>query len=116
MPQFAPDIVTFHDLPGYGAWDVGHYREHLQFVQILSQQTPAVNLPNYDFMTFLSAGPAANSVLQTHQQAHALLNSVLGITSIDLSEVDLTQENDFENWIGYHATSHQAIRTQLGII
>ena len=116
MPQFSPDIVTFHDVAGYGAWDIGHAREHLQFVQVLAQQTPAVSIPDFDFLTFLTAGPAANSILQTHQQAHALLNSILGITSIDLSEVDLTKENDFDNWIGYHQSAHQAIRQQLGIV
>jgi hypothetical protein len=115
MPQFSPDIVAFGDLAGYGAWDIGHMREHLQFVQILSQQTPGILIPDFDFLTFLASGPAANSILQSHQNSHALLNSILGITSIDLSEVDLTKENDFENWIGYHQSAHQAIRQQLGI-
>jgi hypothetical protein len=115
MPQFSPDIVNFKDYPGYGAWDIGHHREHLQFVQVLAQQTPTINIPDYDFLQFLTAGVNQPSIVQSHQQAHALLDSILGLTSIDLSEVDLTQENDFENWIGYHQSTHQAIRQALAI-
>ena len=116
MPQFSPDQVTFQDIAGYGAWDIGHAREHLQFVQVLSQQTPAIVIPDYDFLTFFSAGPAVQSQVQSHSDAHNLLRQALGITGIDLSEVDLTKSNDFYNWLGYHATEHATMRQVLGII
>ena len=115
MPQFQPDQVTFNDLSGYGAWDIGHHREHLQFVQILSQRTPAVVLPDFDLLAFLTAGDARSSIVQSHAQAHELVQGALGITTIDLSEVDLNDENNFYNWAGYHASAHSAIRQALGI-
>ena len=62
MPQFAPDQVTFQDGPGMGAWDDSHYREHLQFVQVLAGKTPPVLLPDYDFIQMLTAGSSRNSI------------------------------------------------------
>jgi hypothetical protein len=116
MPNFSPDQVSFNDIPGYGAWDVGHHREHLQFVQVLSQQTPAIVLPDFDFMAFLSSGQAQGSNLQSHAQAHNLLRSALNINGIDLSEVSLDRPDDFYNWLGYHETEHATMRQILGII
>ena len=116
MPQFSPDQVTFQDVAGYGAWDIAHHREHLQFVQVLSQQTPAIVITDYDFMSFLTSGQAVKSQVQSHSDAHNLLRQALNIQGIDLSEVDLTQSNDFYNWLGYHASEHAAMRQALGII
>lgn len=115
MPQFAPDLVNFGDLAGYGAWDIGHMREHLQFVQVLAGQSPPINIPDFDFLSFLTAGQAQRSMVDSHQQSHALLRQATGIVGISLSQVDLTQENDFNNWIGYHQSEHAAIRQALGI-
>lgn len=115
MPQFSPDQVTFKDIAGYGAWDVSHHREHLQFVQVLAQQTPPVLIPDFDFLSFLTAGQSQKSQLETHQQAHAMLRQITSVQGIDLSEVDLTNEDDFYNWLQYHATEHQAIRQALGV-
>jgi hypothetical protein len=116
MPQFAPDQVTFKDIAGYGNWDNGHSREHLQFVQVLQGQSPPVLIPDNDLMQFLTSSPTSlSSQVQAHAQQHVLIQAALGITSIDLSAVDLTQENDFYNWLGYHASVHAAIRSALGI-
>ena len=52
MPNFSPDQVSFGDVAGMGAWDVAHMREHIQFIQVLSQQTPAIVLPDFDFLSF----------------------------------------------------------------
>jgi hypothetical protein len=115
MPQFAPDLANFNDIAGYGAFDVGHYREHLQFVQVLSQQSPTVLIPDFDFLSLLTAGQARRSVLDSHQNAHALLRQVTGVQGIDLSQFDLDKQDDFNNWLGYHQTEHQQLRQALGI-
>ena len=116
MPQFSPDLVNFGDVAGYGAFDIGHAREHLQFVQVLSQRSPAIIIPNFDFLAFLTAGQAQRSMVDSHQNSHALLRQATGVQGIDLSQVDLTKENDFLNWLGVHQTEHAAIRQALGII
>lgn len=115
MPQFQPDQCTFGDLSGYGAWDIGHGREHGQFVQALAGLTPPVLLADYDLLSLLTAGQARRSMVQSHAQAHDLLRSALGITGIDLSQVNLDDQGDFYNWTGYHATEHAQIRQALGL-
>lgn len=116
MPQFQPDQCTFGDAIGYGAWDIGHMREHEQFVQVLSQRTPPVVMANYDFLSLLTAGGSRRAQLEQHQTAHNLLNQITGTTSIDFSEVDLNSQDDFYAWLGYHSTTHAQIRQFLGIV
>jgi hypothetical protein len=115
MPNFQPDQVTFQDLPGYGAWDIGHAREHMQFVQVLAKQTPAVLIPDFDFLQFLTAGQARKSIVQSHAQSHSILRGALGITGTDLSVLDLEGQDDFYSWLGYHASEHAQMRQVLGI-
>jgi hypothetical protein len=115
MPNFSPDQCSFGDLTGYGAWDIGHMREHLQFVQVLAQRVPPIVLPDFDFLSFLTAGKARHSILETHGQAHTLLTDALGITGTELSVVNLDDQGDFYSWLGYHSTEHAQIRQKLGI-
>jgi hypothetical protein len=116
MPQFSPDQVDFGDPVGYGAFDIGHMREHLQFVQTFAQQTPAVLIPDFDFLQFLTAGQARNSIMQTHYQAHLQIRGALGLTGVDLSAFNLDSQDDFYNWTSYHANDHGLIRQALGIV
>jgi len=115
MPNFQPDICTYQDLVGYGAWDIGHDREHLQFVQMASQMTPPIVLPAYDFLNILNARDTQRKQLEVHQSAHDLLSSIAGITAVDFSGFDLTKQDDFYNFLGYHQTTHQQLRQFFGI-
>ena len=116
MPQFVPDQCTFQDGPGLGQWDNAHFREHQQFVEVLAAQTPAVLLPNYDFLQFLTSGSARASIMQSHQKAHDQLGGILGITATDFGDYDLSKQDDFYNFLGSHATTHAQIRQALGIV
>lgn len=116
MPQFQPDTVTFNDIPGLGMWDDNHHREHQQFVQVLSEQTPAILIPNFDFLQMLTAGNLQRSIVETHNQSHALLRQITGVSGTDYSQFDLSKSDDFYNFTGYHATEHAAIRAALGIV
>lgn len=115
MPQFQPDQVAFGDIPGYGAWDIGHAREHIQFVQALAAQSPPFNMPDYNLLIFLSAGGARSSIVQSHSDAHNILHAQLGITATDLSQVNLDDPNSFYDWTGQHATYHAQIRQILNL-
>ena len=115
MPQFSPDQVTFDDGPGLGMWDDSHHREHQQFVEVLATQVPAVLIPNYDFLQFLTAGSARVSIAASHQKAHDQLSQILGITATDFSDYDLGKQDDFYNFLGYHSTTHAQLRQALGI-
>jgi hypothetical protein len=116
MPQFQPDIVTFNDIPGYGAWDIGHAREHMQFIQVLAQATPSISLPDFNLLSFLTAGQSRKSMLESHEQAHELLRDATGVQGLDLSQFNLDDEGDFSNFLAYHSTEHQQLRQALGII
>jgi hypothetical protein len=115
MPNFSPDLANFGDIPGYGQWDIGHAREHIQFVQVLAQQNPAIVIADFNFLSFLTSGQGQRDVLNSHQNAHALLRQITGVQGIDLSQVDLTKPDDFNNWISYHSEEHAVIRQILGI-
>lgn len=115
MPQFAPDQVDFGDLPGYGAFDVGHHREHLQFVQTLAMLPSPILIPDFDFLQFLTAGQVRQSQVVTHYQAHLMLRQSANVQGVDLSQFNLDKSDDFYSWIGYHSTEHSLIRQALGI-
>lgn len=115
MPQFSPDQVTFNDGPGYGLWDANHGREHIQFVQVLAAQVPPILIPDNDFLSILTAGQSRRSQIQTHSAAHNLLRQITGVQGVDLSAVNLDDQGDLDNWMGYHAQEHAAIRQFLGM-
>jgi hypothetical protein len=115
MPQFAPDQVDFGDVVGYGAFDVGHHREHLQFVQTLAMLPSPIVIPDYDFLQFLTAGQARQSQVITHYQAHLLLRQATNVQGVDLTQFNYDSQDDFYNFIGYHSQEHILIRQQLGI-
>lgn len=116
MPQFAPSNVTFQDPIGYGYWDDNHARQHGQYTLILAGQTPAILIPNYDFLQMLSAGAARKSIVDTHMQAHNVLRQILNVQGVDLTQFNLDSDLDFYNWLGYHDADHMGFDTALGIV
>jgi hypothetical protein len=115
MPQFSPDLASFGDSAGYGAYDVGHAREHIQFVQILAMQTPAIVIPDFDLLSFLTAGQNRRSMLESHMEAHNILRQVSGVQGVDLTEFNLDDQNDFYSFTAYHQTEHQQLRQFFGV-
>ena len=114
MPQFSPDQCAFGDIAGYGAWDINHGREHLQFVQALAAN--GVSLPAPDLLALLTAGGARVSQVLAHYTQHQLLRQALGVEGVDLSQVNLDDPNDFYTWLGYHAQEHQQLRAAIGFV
>lgn len=115
MPQFSPDQVAFDDAPGYGAWDIGHAREHIQFVQTLAGQSPPVLIPDQNMLSFFTAGAARGSIVQSHSDVHNLLRAQLGITGVDLTVIDFKDESSFYDWLQYHSYEHAQIRQVLAL-
>jgi len=116
MPQFAPSDVTFKDQVGYGYWDDSHHRQHAQYTEVLAEQTPAILIPNYDFLQMLTAGNVRKSIVETHMQAHTVLRQILGVQGVDLTGFDLDSEQDFYNFLSYHDADHLAFNLALGIV
>jgi hypothetical protein len=44
------------------------------------------------------------------------LSSIAGITSVDFTQFDLSKQDDFYNFLGYHQTTHQQLRQFFGIV
>lgn len=116
MPNFQPDICTFRDTVGYGAFDIGHHREHLQFIQLAAGFSPAVILPAPDLLNFLTSGTTIRAQLEAHQEAHVLLSQLSGTTALDFTQFDLSKQDDFYNFLSYHQTTHQQLRQFFGIV
>ncbi len=53
--------------------------------------------------------------LQRHQQMHNDINSLLGITGSDLSELDWTKPSEVASWAYLHAQEHQLAATALAL-
>lgn len=117
MPQFAPDQCEFGDRAGYGIFDIGNWREHIQLVLLFQAQTPSIIIPNPDFGAILSGGPSnLRGGLDQHQTVHSLLRQFTGVAGVDYTDFDLSQETDFYSFISYHAQEHAQIRQILGIM
>ncbi len=50
-----------------------------------------------------------------HQAMHNQMNSALGLSGNDLSDVDFRQPAQIEAWIQLHAREHRAAENALGI-
>lgn len=114
MPQFYPTDVTFKDVPGYGNWDDSHYRGHLQYVQLLAAQTPPISIPDYNFLEMLTSG--RKDGYDAHYEAHLLLRSILNVNGTDLTQFDLSKEQDFYSFLAYHDADHAAFNLALGVV
>lgn len=113
MPTFAPDLVAFGDQAGFGQWDVGHGREHIQFVQTLVGLSAPISIPDYSFLSFL--GNPQPELINAHYEVHEFLRSATGVTGIDLSAVDLQSGAGFDEWLNFHRQEHAQIRAVLGL-
>jgi hypothetical protein len=58
---------------------------------------------------------AIDAWLELHQQTHADVNAVLGLSGTDLSDLDFANPSKVREWINLHAQEHQAMRQVLKI-
>lgn len=113
--QFNPNTFEYGDAAGLGAWLVGHYRQHLVYNQVLAARTPPIILVTYNI--FAAEGGHLGTVqwLNDHESWHELLRPLANITGIDLSQVDMTDKNQFYEWIDAHNQEHAALDVVFGV-
>lgn len=114
MINFQPDICMPNDPAGFGHWLDGHALEHDVINQKLLQL--GVTVPQYNLLFWDDKPSVVQSWLQAHQTTHQIIDNALNITSVDFSQVDLTQNDQWFEWMDDHASEHQNIRQILGII
>ena len=115
MPNFQPTQVQFGDLAGYCAWDMGHGREHIAFVQALAGLNTPILLPDPDLLALLTGGSTGPATMETHATIHGLLRTYTGVAGVDYSEFRLGQETEFYSFLSYHEAEHAQIRAALGL-
>jgi hypothetical protein len=110
------DILLPQDPAGFSIWLQEHYLEHVQFVRLFQSQTPHVFIPDYNFALWADDKQTMAAWLEAHQVTHLALRNFTGVSGIDLSDVDLTQEDQWYSWMDSHASEHADIRSALGIL
>lgn len=111
--NFQPDICLPKDPEGWGRWLDGHAFEHNVIQQKMLQL--GITIPQFNLLFWDDKPSVVQSWLQAHSTAHQLIDSALNITSVDFSQVDLSNDEEWFSWQDDHASEHQTIRTILGI-
>jgi hypothetical protein len=94
------------------AWSFNHANEHFLIrAAVLAQHNIA--LPEYVLDPVNLADPAA--FLDQHQQIHNATDAILGISTLDLTDVDWNDPGQREGWIQLNATLHVAESNALEI-
>jgi len=115
MPIFFHDQFLFGDEAGFAQYRQEHWYEHLQFVQIGQAHHPELIIPDYDFTSWDNSQSFATNWLTTHEAVHEVLRSLTGVAGINLADVNLTNEDEFYEWIDAHRNEHAALRKAFGI-
>jgi hypothetical protein len=112
---FIPDLVQPHDPAGWGRYLIGHYLEHGAMALAASRLTPAVFIKDYGFQKWSDDSSAVVSWHSTHMQVHQALRSQSGVSGIDLSAVDMSDEEGFLDWQENHRVEHASLRRFYGL-
>lgn len=115
MIFFRPDVVLPHDPAGFGLWRINHYNEHRQFIQIGTTLTPTLIIPDFDIAAWSDEARFVRFWLDAHKQIHDTIDQRFGITTIDLSAVDLSKDDEWNIWMSDHALAHSEERQALGV-
>lgn len=111
---FRPDLVLPNDPPGFGRWRIGHYLEHKLLIT-QAQSLAKVTVPDYDLGFWSDDAAAVRVWLDVHNRIHQVLDGPAGISSIDWSAVDLTDEAQWNIWMQDHAVEHGQLRSAYRI-
>lgn len=113
--QFQPNTVVFGDEAGLGAWLVGHYRQHLAYNSFLASKSPPVVIATHDILTVIGGQLGQRFWLDEHEKWHEAVRPLANVTGINLSEVDLSNQAAFYQWIDVHNQEHAAIDVAFGL-
>ena len=113
--NFRPDISLPHDPAGWGYWLIGHYLEHKTFITKAHALTPPVQVSDYNLLQWEDRPSVVGAWLNVHARVHEVLRVPAGFSGIDLSAVDLTDDEAWNIWQNDHAAEHAALRSFYGV-
>ena len=105
-------LNTPRDDGEWQGWTFNHAQDHLKIIQAIKQQAN-INLAEYQLDPVNFNDPT--SFIRWHSLAHTDMNGVLGLQSIDLSEVDIKDENKLQAWIYSNYQEHNNAHERLKI-
>lgn len=111
---FAPDIVSSIWDNGFGLWLSAHYFEHQRFVNILVANNPLVKLTDYNLNVWKHDEESVKDWIEAHAIIHEELRGLTGVGGVDLSQVDMDNNEQFMVWLDYHRQEHMQLRNALG--
>lgn len=115
---FQLNLVLFGDRAGLGAYEVGHFLQHQQYLRILAGRN--VLLPDYNIIHMASDdGGQFNENefawwLTQHETIHRALRQQTGVGGVDLSYLDPKSRDSWEIWQEAHRAEHRAFDAALG--
>lgn len=115
MSEFNPPIFAYGDEAGRGRWEIGHYRQHLNYLTHLAALSPPILIPDHPLMRIGDSDLEQKLWLEDHANTHGLLRAYANVTGVDLSAVDLDDEQEFYVWLDAHAQEHLLIDQAFGL-
>lgn len=115
MPIFFHDIYLFGDEAGGSIWRSEHAGEHTQFVTTLAKAAPIKLIPDYDLASWDQSKPFITRWHVQHEAVHEQLRFYTGVSGVNLSDVDFSDQAEFYDWLDGHKAEHVLLRQALGI-
>lgn len=98
----------------WATWSLAHKLDHDEIIQGVAD-AQQVTLPQYQLDPIPMDKNLIADWLQRNQEAHNDMNGQLGLQSVDLEEVDLTDQRQLQSWIYLHYQEHYSVRAALRI-
>lgn len=114
--EFFANVVAFGDIPGIGLWEVGHYRQHLNYNTFLATRSPPVVIAAYPILNLVGLDKDRLMWwLNEHELWHEAIRPFANVTDTDLSYFNVDDQNSFYNWQQLHNAEHAAIDAAFGL-
>lgn len=107
------DLLNVPETPqDWERWGNSHALNHIAIIQAVRDQLGR-QLDQLQLYPFPLDRP--EDFLERNQRSHFDVNILLGLTSIDLQDVDLKNRSQLVAWISAHHQSHYDMCSRLGI-
>lgn len=115
MTEFRPDVFVWGDRAGQGRWEIGHYRQHVRYVDFLAGLGIPILIPDHPIITIGETKLQQKLWLEDHAAAHEQLRIQANVTGIDLASLDFEDKEEFQLWLDDHALEHRLIDTAFSL-
>jgi hypothetical protein len=96
----------------WNVWSLSHAASHMKIIQaVLAQKGRRLSQYQLDPIAL----DDFDDFLNRNQQAHNDIAGILGISNVDLQEVDVNDEGQKRAWIQLHADAHRDFEMALRI-